>query len=293
MLKSAGHQVSLADSWPLTVTGLSRAVSRRFVVPPSRLAFPGFADALARIVRGLLPDVVVPTCEEVFWVARAKESLEPFTRVACPPLPLLRRLHDKFAFAQQVRALGLRAPETQLLVCEEDVDALASRSRELVFKPAYARFGTRTLVRPTPRALQRSRPSQRDPWVAQDCRDDAGFRLFTGSELMVDTALMIGAHGCVPGLGNVDPAAYVALYDAARREDWRGARQIQERLSRLFAVALQGTPRTSAGASGVGGFKAALNVMGLITHHHMNRPNLPLSDQEVGRVANILKAEGI
>lgn len=129
--------------------------------------------------------------------------------------------------------------------------------------------------------------------LAQECQDDADFRLFTGSELMVDTALMIGAHGCVPGLGNVDPAAYVALYDAARREDWRSARQIQERLIRLFAVALQGTPRTSAGASGVGGFKTALKVMGLITHHHMNRPNLPLNGEETGRVAAILKAEGV
>ncbi|OLV19843.1 dihydrodipicolinate synthase family protein [Deinococcus marmoris] len=127
--------------------------------------------------------------------------------------------------------------------------------------------------------------------LARECADDPQFRMFTGSELMVDTAFMVGAHGCVPGLGNVDPAAYVALYDAAQCEDWSGARQIQERLIRLFAVALQGTPRTSAGASGVGGFKAAMRLLGLITHHHMNRPNLPLNDQEMGRVRVILEAE--
>lgn len=127
--------------------------------------------------------------------------------------------------------------------------------------------------------------------LARECADDPAFRLFTGSELMVDTALLLGAHGCVPGLGNVDPAAYVALYDAARREDWRAARYLQERLIRLFAVALQGTPRTSAGASGVGGFKTALRVMNLITHHHMHRPNLPLNEQEVAQVRAILEAE--
>lgn len=127
--------------------------------------------------------------------------------------------------------------------------------------------------------------------LARECADDPEFRLFTGSELMVDTAFMVGAHGCVPGLGNVDPAAYVALYDAAQREDWREARQIQERLIRLFAVALQGTPRTSAGASGVGGFKAAMRLLNLITHHHMSRPNLPLNDQEMERVRAILEAE--
>lgn len=102
-----------------------------------------------------------------------------------------------------------------------------------------------------------------------------------------------GAHGCVPGLGNVDPAAYVALYDAAQRGDWTEARAIQERLIRLFSIALQGTPRTSAGASGVGGFKTAMKLMGLIPNHHMNRPNLPLNEEETARVRAVLQAEGL
>ncbi|ACO48052.1 dihydrodipicolinate synthase family protein [Deinococcus deserti] len=129
--------------------------------------------------------------------------------------------------------------------------------------------------------------------LALECQNDPDFRLFTGSELMVDTAFQVGAHGCVPGLGNVDPAAYVALYDTARTGDWVKARQIQERLIRLFSIALQGAPRTSGGASGVGGFKTALKLMGLIPYHHMNRPNLPLNDQETERVGAILREGGL
>lgn len=129
--------------------------------------------------------------------------------------------------------------------------------------------------------------------AVQEFRDDQGFRIFTGSELMVDTALSVGAHGCVPGLGNVDPAGYVALYDAAKKEDWAEAHRLQERLIELFGIALQGTPRTSAGASGVGGFKTAMKLMGLIPHHHMHRPNLPLNEEETARVAGILRETGI
>ncbi len=129
--------------------------------------------------------------------------------------------------------------------------------------------------------------------LALEMRGDPDFRLFTGSELMVDTALMIGAHGCVPGLGNVDPAAYVALYDAAQRSDWTEAQHLQERLIRLFAIALQGSPRTSPGASGVGGFKTALKLMGLIGEQHMHRPNLPLNAEETRRVEAVLVAEGL
>src|SRR5262249_17855850 len=39
------------------------------------------------------------------------------------------------------------------------------------------------------------------------------FRAFTGSELIVDLCLRMGAHGSVPGVGNVFPAEFVRMYD--------------------------------------------------------------------------------
>jgi 4-hydroxy-tetrahydrodipicolinate synthase len=110
---------------------------------------------------------------------------------------------------------------------------------------------------------------------------------------MVDTALLGGADGCVPGLGNVDPAGYVRLYDAARRGDWAAARAEQERLIALFQIVFQGLPQTSMGASGVGGFKAALQMMGLIEQRHMARPNRPLPDEALARVRRILVETGL
>jgi 4-hydroxy-tetrahydrodipicolinate synthase len=122
-------------------------------------------------------------------------------------------------------------------------------------------------------------------------KDD--FAILTGSEIVVDYALLGGADGCVPGLGNVDPAGYVRLYDAARRGDWVAARQEQERLIRLFQIVFQGLPHTSMGASGVGSFKTAMQLMGLITHRHMGRPNRLLPDEGVARVRAILQEVGL
>ncbi|KOG70661.1 glucose dehydrogenase, partial [Streptomyces varsoviensis] len=42
------------------------------------------------------------------------------------------------------------------------------------------------------------------------------FSVLTGSETTVDGALLAGADGAVPGLGNVDPAGYVRLHRQAR-----------------------------------------------------------------------------
>jgi 4-hydroxy-tetrahydrodipicolinate synthase len=130
-------------------------------------------------------------------------------------------------------------------------------------------------------------------YVLHDLADRPEISLMTGSEIVVDSVLAMGAHGLVPGLGNVDPAGYVRLWDAARREDWTAAKREQERLCRLFEIVWQGVPRTSAGASGVGGFKTAMRRLGIIATNVMARPQRALNDDEAARIDVILRASGL
>ncbi|HZC27582.1 MAG TPA: dihydrodipicolinate synthase family protein, partial [Actinopolymorphaceae bacterium] len=96
---------------------------------------------------------------------------------------------------------------------------------------------------------------------------DPSFKAFTGSEVVADLALLVGGDGIVPGLGNVDPAGFVRLYDAARRNDWPAAVAEQERLRRLFAMIRVGDQRRMGFySSAVGAFKAALVHRGILTH---------------------------
>lgn len=129
--------------------------------------------------------------------------------------------------------------------------------------------------------------------VMKDFEDKPDFSILTGSETTVDYALLGGAHGNVPGLGNVDPAGYVRLYDAAKRGDWDAARAEQERLIRVFQIVFQGVPHTSPNASGVGGFKTAMHLMGLISHRHMSRPNQLIPDAGVEKIRQILTETGL
>jgi len=52
-------------------------------------------------------------------------------------------------------------------------------------------------------------------------------------------------------------------------------------------------PETSPNASGVGGFKTAMQLMGLIQHRHMSRPNKVLSEEKVERVKAIVARAGL
>jgi 4-hydroxy-tetrahydrodipicolinate synthase len=130
-------------------------------------------------------------------------------------------------------------------------------------------------------------------YVLADMADRPDFFCMTGGELGVDGALLMGAHGAVPGLANVDPAGYVRLWNAARRGDWATARAEQERLCRLFEIVRCGLPRTSAGAAGVGGFKTAMRALGIIATNRMARPQPALDDAEAAAVAAILRDAGL
>lgn len=90
------------------------------------------------------------------------------------------------------------------------------------------------------------------------------FVVLTGSEMTVDYAYLGGCDGVVPGLGNVDPYAYVQLHETCRAKNWEQAVEIQERINKLMAVAFVGDgSRMGGSAAGLGGFKSALHHLGI------------------------------
>lgn len=125
-------------------------------------------------------------------------------------------------------------------------------------------------------------------------RNLADFAVFTGAELTVDYALFAGAAGVVPGLGNVDPAGYRRLYDAAVAEDWDTARKEQARLSDLYAISSEGAfVRFGRGAVIFGSYKTALREMGIIATNAMAKPMQALDAAETTRIRGILEAAGL
>ncbi|WP_237222187.1 dihydrodipicolinate synthase family protein [Rothia nasimurium] len=124
-------------------------------------------------------------------------------------------------------------------------------------------------------------------------RDLDGFAAFTGHEVVCDGAMLSGAAGLVPGLGNVDPAGYKRLYEAARAGDWETARTEQDRLARLFDIVFVETPSVSGGAAGLGAFKTALQVMGVLDSNTMSQPMETLGDTETQRIRSIVESVGL
>lgn len=121
-----------------------------------------------------------------------------------------------------------------------------------------------------------------------------GFSVFTGHEVVVDGALLGGAHGVVPGLGNVDPAGCRRLFDLAQAGSWAEAAAEQDRLARVFDIVY--TPdasRVSPGAAGLGAFKTALVELGVIFSNAMSAPMVNLDESEAAKIREILAETGL
>ncbi|OLF12159.1 dihydrodipicolinate synthase family protein [Actinophytocola xinjiangensis] len=123
--------------------------------------------------------------------------------------------------------------------------------------------------------------------------DATALRCYSGSETLADLGLFLGAHGLVPGIGNVDPHGYLRLYEAARRQDWDTARAEQTRLGRLFELIRVGGPRMGRYSSAIGAFKEGLVARGVITSATTSLPMVPLDDAEREAVRRHLAEAGL
>ncbi|MEV0647417.1 dihydrodipicolinate synthase family protein [Phytomonospora sp. NPDC050363] len=124
--------------------------------------------------------------------------------------------------------------------------------------------------------------------------EGTGLRVLTGSELLCDLALGLGAHGAVPGLGNVDPDGYVRLAAAAFTGDAETATAEQERLVELFDItSVADRSRVGPSAVALGAFKTALYLRGVIDHPAAAAPLRPLDEAETDRIRDLLTRAGL
>lgn len=107
--------------------------------------------------------------------------------------------------------------------------------------------------------------------------ESAAFRVFQGSEIQGAASLLMGAHGCVPGMANLAPKLWVQLYEAARVgniEQVRDLHRAAADLNRIYWF---------EGASPIGGLKAALEMIGVCQAY----PARPMARADVHARARI------
>jgi len=163
----AGHRVVLADTFLYPMSRATRMKAHYVRLPSPRKSFSEYASAVAALVAREVPHLIVPTCEEVFFLAAVRDLMGVGIPLFAPHFDLLAKVHNKADFVELAVGLGADPPPTLRFECDEDLSRLSVPTQSLVFKPAWSRFGSRVLIRPSETEVAKLRPTQADPWVAQ------------------------------------------------------------------------------------------------------------------------------
>jgi len=166
LFNRAGWQVHIAESMRLHLSRYSKAVKKTHIVSSPRFEPSMFASQLIDIVKREEIDLLIPTCEEVFYVAAVYDQICQHCTVLTEPLERLKPLHNKFEFPRLASEVGVRVPETCLITSQPELEQYLNA--DFVLKPVYSRFGTQTVRRPqSAKDMGHITPSPESSWVAQ------------------------------------------------------------------------------------------------------------------------------
>ena len=135
-----GWKVFVADSIPCQISGASRAVTAVLPIASPRHTPERFVDDLRRVTLTHAIDMIVPTCEEVFFVSRYRDRLPSHVRVVADDFGKMREVHSKWRFLSLARDCGVEVPESVLVTSIDEARDWAG-TKPIVLKPEFSRFG--------------------------------------------------------------------------------------------------------------------------------------------------------
>ncbi|MCE9647119.1 MAG: carbamoylphosphate synthase large subunit [Chloroflexi bacterium] len=251
----AGHTIFMAESLRGHLSRPSNVIKRNFLVPPPRQQPVNFINALKAIIVENKIDMLVPTCEEVFYVAMGREKLPCLVFV--DSINKLNDLHNKWNFVVNAVGHELFIPETMLIKNQDDLLHAYSQWRQLVIKPVYSRFATRTLIRPTlKQAMSTLKFNTKSAWIAQE--------YIQGNQICTYSICLNGritAHAAYPSTFTAGQGAAIAFKSVNRPEIFKWIKTFVEKNSFTGQIAfdfieapdgllyaLECNPRTTSGA---------------------------------------------
>lgn len=168
LFSAAGSKVYAVDSLKQTLCSASNCIEKSFTVPPPKQQPDEYINSINAIVRSEKIDVLIPTCEEIYTLAKYRSRIN--CDVFCDSMDCLVELHNKFRFIQKVEALGLAAPKTWKV--QTQAEAVQFKGN-YVLKPCFTRFATEIhyLFHPLPSIDI----SPIKPWIVQEYLNGPAF----------------------------------------------------------------------------------------------------------------------
>jgi len=171
-LAEAGHTLYACDTYANAPGSHSRYVAEHFVTASPRREPERFAEQVSEMAREHSIDLVIPSWEDVFYLAAVPPA---GVRVYGASFESLARLHDKATFQSLAEELGVRAPATVVARSREELQAGIARFPSYFARAAFSRGGVSLLTNQGPLAGEMSpddvEPTPDSPWLVQEFVD--------------------------------------------------------------------------------------------------------------------------
>ena len=117
-------------------------------------------------------------------------------------------------------------------------------------------------------------------------------RRFIGTVYRITSSRAVGAHGVIPGIGNLVPDIVFRGWNAGEAGDTKLASEYNAKL--MLAMKVQRlTKGGGPNAAQYSGMKSALKIMGILEHDTVTRPLRSLTEEEKEPIPAILRELGL
>jgi predicted ATP-grasp superfamily ATP-dependent carboligase len=167
LLYRSNVQLWLADSMLFPVGRYSRYIAGYWKTPSVAQHPTEYLLFLKQKIIHHRIDLLIPSYEEVFFLAEYASVLEGCCEIYMDNFSKLINLHHKAHFTDMVKGMSVSAPVTYLIDSPSEAEQFQALANDYVFKPVYSRFATHVLICPSPRQFKRLYEPKHYPWIAQ------------------------------------------------------------------------------------------------------------------------------
>lgn len=196
LFANSGHNIFIAETFKDNMSGASKYVKKNILLASPALETDDFIQDLIDTIIEYKIDLLVPTCEEVFYIGKHLKRLEKHCRVFTSDISVLEELHSKYKFICLLDELNIDYPKTERI---SDINVLKNHleyKEHFVLKPEFSRFASLVLINDkSPEKLDKIKISDDYPWVLQEFIKGNAFCSYSVAQ---DGELL--AHGVYPSI---------------------------------------------------------------------------------------------
>jgi predicted ATP-grasp superfamily ATP-dependent carboligase len=163
-------EVFVTDCNERYIAKYSNTIKGAFKTPPPRFDTERYISALIEIIHKNKIELVIPTCEEIFYISKHYDRLREHCAVFAIGGDTLTRLHNKLEFAKRPMPEGVSAPYTKAVNSRRQIaDFIKDRGLDrVILKPAYSRFSAKTMLIDRDDIPEKLSFDDKNPLIAQE-----------------------------------------------------------------------------------------------------------------------------